>query len=141
MSWDEFLRKSLMDFFIGVACITLLMGILGLIYEPHQRFGYEAYFSPFIFGLIGILPSLVTYSKKELTIGQMLKRKALQLVILEGLILGFGYAMGIMKGTMMVSMAGAVFLVFLLVHLISYTIASKEAANLSQELKAFQNKK
>lgn len=140
MSWDEFLRKNLTDFFIVVTCVTLLMSIFGLIYEPNQRFGYEAYFSPLIFGVIGVLPSFITYSKKELTIRQMMIRKALQLVVLEGLILSFGYWIGAMKGSMMVPMAGSVFFVFLLVHIISYVIDSKQAAHLSQELKAFQEK-
>ena len=138
MTWGEFLRKSCQDFFIVVTCITLLMGIIGLIYEPDQRFGYEAYFSPLIFGVIGIVPSIVTYSKRELTLRQMIHRKIFQLIILEGLILGFGYGMGIMKGSMMISISGSVFLVFLVVHLISYILASKVATQFNQDLKAFQ---
>lgn len=141
MNWDEFLRKNLMDFFIVVTCITLLMGVVGLIYEPDQRFGYEAYFSPLIFGVIGIVPSFITYSKKELSIRKMIIRKALQLIILEGLILGFGYWTGAMKGSILLSLFISVFLVFLLVHIISYVIDSKQAAHLSEELKTFQEKR
>ena len=51
-----FVKKIMMSFFISVTCISLAMGIIGLIFNPNTRFGYEAYFSPLIFGAIGVLP-------------------------------------------------------------------------------------
>ena len=140
MSQGDFLRKNLMDFFIIVTCVSVVIGLLGLIYEPHRQFGYEAYFSPLIFGVIGVLPSLVTYSKKELTVKQMKVRKVIQLIILEGLVLTFGYFMGVMKVNMMVSVASSVLVVFLMVHLITWIIDSKKAAQLNEDLKAFQGR-
>lgn len=140
MSQGDFLRKNLMDFFVIVTCVSVVIGLLGLIYEPHRQFGYEAYFSPLIFGVIGVLPSLVTYSKKELTVKQMKVRKVIQLIILEGLVLTFGYFMGVMKVNMMVSVASSVLVVFLMVHLITWIIDSKKAAQLNEDLKAFQGR-
>ena len=140
MSLGDFLRKNLMRFFIIVTCVSIAIGLIGLIYEPNRQFGYEAYFSPIIFGLIGVLPSIVTYSKKELTIKQMKARTVLQLIVLEGMVLSFGYVMGIMKDNMMLSLALAVLVVFIMVHLISWLIDYKEAKKLNEDLKAFQGR-
>lgn len=140
MSFSEFLRKNLISFFIIVTCVCIVIGILGLIYEPHRLFGYEAYFSPIIFGIIGVLPSFATYSRKELTIKQMKIRKVIQLIILELMILSFGYYMGIMKYNMMISVALTVLIVYLFVYFITWIADNKKAGELNQELKAFQEK-
>jgi uncharacterized membrane protein len=128
-----------MNFFIIVTCVSVVIGTLGLIYEPSKRFGYEAYFSPLIFGAISTISSFVTYSKKELTIRQMIFRNVLQLLVLECLILTTGYSFGIMKDTMILtSVALSIIIVFVIVHLISWIIDFKTAANLNDSLKVYQ---
>ena len=142
MSFNDFFKKSLMNFFIIVTCISAVIGILGLIYEPSRKFGYEAYFSPLIFGVISIIPSFVTFSKKELTPKQMAFRNILQLIVLECLILTTGYLSGIMKDKMvLISVASSVIIVFVIVNFISWIIDSKTATILNENLKAFQEKR
>lgn len=139
MSFNDFFKKCLMDFFIIVTCISVVIGIIGLIYEPNRTFGYEAFFSPLIFGAISILPSFVTYSKKELTIKQMVFRNLLQLLILECLILITGYLLGIMKDErILISVGISVIIVYIIVQLISWIIDSKTAAILNKNLKVYQ---
>lgn len=139
MNFNDFFKKCLMDYFIIVTCITAVIGIIGLIYEPNMSFGYEAYFSPLIFGAISIIPSLILYSKKELSVKQMMFRNILQLVILECLILVTGYSFGIMKDkSIIISVAISVVIVFIIVHLISWLIDSKTAITLNENLKAYQ---
>lgn len=138
MRLNEFLRKLLMRYFIIVTAVTLLMGIIGLQYEPHVKFGYEAFFSPLLFGLMGVIPSFVTYSKKELTLKQMKARKILQLLVLEVIILSFGNIMNIMKPDMLGSMALSIFIIFVGVHIIEWMIDQKKAQELTLDLKAFQ---
>ena len=140
MSFGEFLRKQLMYYFIIVTIVTLVIGILGLIYEPDQRFGYESYFSPLIFGLIGVLPSFVTYSRKELTMKQTIVREILQLILIEVMILSFSYFMGILKREMVGSMIFAILTVFVAVNCIDWLISNKNAKKLTEYLKAYQNK-
>lgn len=139
MNFKDFLKKCLMNFFIIVTCISVVIGILGLIYEPTKRFGYEAYFSPLIFGAISIISSFVTYSKKELTIRQMIFRNVLQLLVLECLILITGYSFGVMKDTMILtSVAVSIIIVFIIVHLVSWLIDFKTSAKLNDSLKVYQ---
>lgn len=138
MSLSEFLRKVLMRYFIIVTGVTFLIGFMGIQYEPDRKLGYDAFFSPLIFGLIGVLPSIVTYSKKELTLKQMKKRKILQLIVLEAVILLFGSVMGIIETDMIGIMAFSIFVVFVAVHIIEWLIGNKRAEELTLELKNFQ---
>lgn len=138
MSPFEFIRKQLASYFIVVTIITFVIGILGLLYEPNQRFGYEAYFSPFLFGFIGVVPSWVTYSKKELTVKQMRVRIVLQFLLLEGMILSFTYMAGLLRSEMIGSMAFSVFAVFVAVHVIEWFINKRAAEDLTVDLKAYQ---
>lgn len=135
----EFLRKELMRYIIIVTIVTLVIGIIGLIYEPNQRFGYEAYFSPFIFGLIGVIPSFATYSKKVLSLKQAKVRKIIQLLLIEIMVLSFGFIMGIMKREMLGSMVFSIFVAFVAVNMIEWFINNKKAQKLTLELKAYQN--
>jgi hypothetical protein len=138
MSFNEFLRKRLISYFIIVTGVTLLIGVVGIQYEPDRKFGYEAFFSPLIFGLIGVIPSLATYSNKELTLKQMILRKVVQFFVLEVMILTFGCIMGIMKTDILGTMALSIFAVFVAVHIIEWLIDNKRAEKLTLELKAFQ---
>lgn len=139
MSLGEFLRKQLMYYFIIVTIVTLVTGILGLIYEPNQRFGYDSYFSPLIFGLIGVLPGFVTYSKKELTLKQSIVRGILQLLLIEVMVISFGYIMGILKIEIIGSMIFSIFAIFIGVNCIDWLISNKNAKSLTLYLKAYQD--
>jgi hypothetical protein len=55
----------MMSFFVSVVCICAAMAFIGLSYESDARFGYEAFFSPLLFGAAASLPLLVKYSKKN----------------------------------------------------------------------------
>ena len=66
----ERFRSQLAAFFISVTLIDLAIFILGCLLEPELKFGYEAFAYPLIYGVIGSLPGLVMYSKKELTMKQ-----------------------------------------------------------------------
>lgn len=139
MGLGEFLRKQLMYYFIIVTIVTLVSAILGLIYAPDQRFGYESFFSPLIFGLIGVLPAFVTYSKKELTMKQSLVREIFQLLLIEIMIISFCYIVGILKREMIGSMIISILLVFVAVNCIDWLISNKKANKLTVYLKAYQN--
>lgn len=138
MSFNEFLRKELMRYFIIVTGVTLLIAVVGLQYEPDQKFGYEAFFSPILFGFIGIVPSVVTYSRKELTLKQMKLRKVFQLILLEVMILSFSYIMGILETDTIGAMSFSIFIVFVAVHIIEWLIDNKRAQVLTLDLKTFQ---
>lgn len=142
MSFKAFLKKCLMDFFIIATCVTAAMAILGASIAPTARFGYEAYFSPLIFGLVSLIPSFVNYSRKELSLKQALIRKVLHFIALEVTLITFSYLTGLITGINEVfSFAVTVFIVYLAVNLISWWLDRKEAGEINKMIKALQDKK
>ncbi len=141
MSIKAFLKSCVQRFFMITTLITAAIGILGLSLDPAARIGYDAYFSPLIFGALSLLPSFVTYSRKELSLRQTVIRKILYVLLLEGLLIGVGFWAGILHGPGDASaFALAVLLVYLAVTWLSWRLDRKEAAEINTTLKAYQGR-
>ncbi len=140
MSFAVFFRKSLLQFFIISTAVTVATGLLGLGLAPEASFGYEAYFSPVLFGAIAVIPSIILFSIKELTFRQMLIRRILHFIALEFLLIGFGSVTGIIEGwDMVISFAFSVFVVYLFTNAVQYLIDSKTAVKINEGLKKLQS--
>lgn len=83
MSGREFWIDFIRTYFMIVTLITLAMCIVGKAMMPEQTFGYEAFAAPLLYGLVGAIPNLVLYSKRELKVKELLVRKILQLILIE----------------------------------------------------------
>lgn len=141
MSFKAFLKKCLMEYFIITTCVTAAIAILGLSLDPAAKFGYEAYFSPLIFGLVSLVPSFITYSRRELSFRQALVRKVLHAIVLEAMLIAFGFWAGILHGAAAASFFGlAVFIVYLAVNLISWQLDKKDAGEINKTLKSLQGR-
>jgi hypothetical protein len=136
MSFKEFCRKTAMDFFIIVTGITIAIAILGINTDPNATFGYEAYFSPVIFGAVAVLPSFVFYSGRELSMKRMLRRRVFHFVILEAALLAFGFLSGLLRDRQtIVGFAFTVFAVYLFTNVVKWLIDSKTAGEINEGLK------
>ena len=141
MSIKAFLKRCLMEYFIITTCVTAAMALLGLSLEPAAKLGYESFFSPLIFGLVSLVPSFVTYSRKELSLRQTLVRKVLHVIVLEAMLIAFGFWAGILHGVADAFFFGlAVFIVDLAVNLISWQIDKKDAGEINKTLKSLQGR-
>lgn len=141
MSFKIFLKRCLFEYFIITTCTTAAIAILGLTLDPTARFGYEGFFSPLIFGLVSLLPSFVTYSRRELALRQTIVRKILHAIVLEVTLIGFGFWTGVFHSPADVPFfALTVFIVYLAVNLISWKLDLKEADEINKKLKSFQGR-
>ncbi len=141
MSVKEYFKSTLLTFFIVVTLVNFAMFTLGTIFEPNQRFGYEAFLYPLLFGVFSMIPTWIMYSKRELTIKQMIIRKILQLIVLEMILLfvGFGKDLLTMKELpMKAAFAASVLVVFVFAHLFQWWIDSRDAKTMTQELEEFK---
>jgi hypothetical protein len=139
MSFIDFIKKNLIDFFIIVTCVNLAIAILGANFDSNASLGYEAYFSPIIFGAIATFPSIILFSPRELTFKQMLVRRVMHFITLEILLIGFAYSSRIIQGTnMVISFSVTVFLVYLVTNIIRWIIDSNTANKINQGLKKLQ---
>ncbi len=141
MSIKSFLKRCLLEYCIITTCVTAATAVLGLSISPEAMFGYEAFFSPLLFGLLSLIPSLVTYSRKELSFRQTIIRKVLHLLLLEATLTAFGHWNGMFQafGDIAFFML-AVFAVYILVHLINWQLDRKEAGEINRILKTLQGR-
>lgn len=134
-----FLMELMMTFVTCTAFICLLEGILGMLFLPEASFGYEAFFSPPIFGFLSSLLGIVTHSQKVLSAKQMLLRKAFHLFLIELLIFGLNYINGTVFGsTLCWALALGIALVYAAVCGVLWLNDCRSAAQFNRKLAQFQ---
>lgn len=139
----EHLKANLGGFFISVTLIDVAIFILGSILEPDMKFGYEAFIYPVIYGVLGSLPGLIMYSKKELTLKQTIVREIIQMLMIVALIIAFMF--GRFKVVpdvipQIIGVAISVMVIYILVHFFSWLIDLKTANIMTEDLKKYQAK-
>ena len=136
----EHIKDNLMNFFIIVTLVNIVIFVCGMIMMPEQQLTYTAFLVPIIDGLLGIIPGLVMYSKRELTVRQMLIREAIQLLSIEAIILFFTFGFsGSLNIKYLLVVATSVAVVYVMVNVIRYFLDIRSAKKLTDELKAFQS--
>ena len=140
MSKKEFMGQVFISFFVVVTCINLGMAFMGMIYAPDTRFGYEALLFPVFYGFLGILPSAVLYSRKELTVKQMLLRKIIQLILIEAIMVGIVFFLGGTDFSTLLPFMIMVLAVCLAAEGILWLAADKKVKKLNAQLKRVQDR-
>lgn len=136
-----FLQKVVIGFFISFTLISLAMLVLGFAFEPDRQFGYELFLSPLIFALLATIPSLLSYSAKEMSVKQAIIRKIILLILLEVLILGVLYLNNIITSyNMLLSLGISILLIDTTAELILWINDRKTAVLLNQRIKSYQDR-
>lgn len=135
-----FIKKIMMSFFVVTACICAAMALVGMVFEPGAKFGYEAFLSPLIFGALASLPSLATYSKTELSTRQAAMRNVLHFVLLEVVVLSALYFGGMLTSISMAASLGfSIFVIDLIVNLVLWTNDKRTAKEFNGALRKLQD--
>lgn len=133
--WIEFVTA----FLICTAGICMLEGIMGMMFFPEERFGYEAFFSPPLFAFFSVGFGLVTRSRKELSIRQVIARHILHLALIEAFVFGVNYLSGVLFSWKIgIALALAIAIIFAMVYTVMYMNDRKSAALFNEKLKQYQ---
>lgn len=141
MDFKRFLLNKLILFFLLSTLITVAVSLIGLLFDGDMRFGYREMLIPIEYAALCMLPTLVTWSKRELSPKALLVRKALMLVLIEGVILFIAFTSDVIDTSrveVVLAIAGSVLAIFVLVHLFMWLKETAEAKKLNRELEAFQ---
>lgn len=142
MKHREGLWEFVIAFLVCTACITVLEGVMGMLFFPEEKIGYDAFFSPPVFGFFSVLFGGVTKSKKELGVRQVLFRRLLHLFMIEAMVFGINYASGNIFSPLASSvLALAVAIVFVTVYGVIWMNDLRSAALFNEKLKVYQNRK
>ena len=139
----ELLIRALRLYTLLVTLITILMMILGYLLDRDRVFSYDAFFSPLIYALIGTAATMITRSDKELSVRNLVIRKIISLLLIEGAIILIALnaeTIPTEKSWVIPGLAIGVFAVFVLTHIILYLIDRREAEKLNADLARFQEK-
>lgn len=143
MSKKEYFRIAFAQFFIIVTLINIVMFVLGTIYRPDERFGYDAFLSPIIYAACSMIPVVLTYSKKELSAKQMILRQTLNLLVIEIIMIGIGFSGSAEfkeQPLLVVSFALSVFLIYVLVIFISWILDLGQARQMNIDLENYKKR-
>ena len=139
--WKERLIRALRLYTMLVALITVLMIILGNLLDRDRVFGYDAFFSPLLYALIGTVATMITWSDKEPSVRSLIVRKAISLLLIEGAVILIALNADTIpteKSWVVPGLALGVLVVFVLSHVILYLADRKEAERLSADLAKYQ---
>ena len=139
----DHIRTIAGSYFISVTLINLAIFVTGMLFRPEQTFGYDAFLSPLLFGFLTVIPSVILYSAKELSVRQLLIRKCIQLimdiVIVVAVIFG-GNEMNRETVLAAIGVSVSIIAVFAAVHGIEWLLAQKTAHQLTKQLSEFQQR-
>ena len=141
MSFRAFLKQCIMRFFIITTCVTAATALLGDLFMPGKTFGFSAFYSPLIAGLLGSLPAFVLYSKKELNLKQTIIRQLINLFLLIILLTTFAWLnenISDIYGTLLFIVM--VLVVYLVVTVATLWLENKDAKEINDGLKKLQNR-
>ena len=141
MELKRFLVNKLILFFALSTLITVAVSLIGSAFDPDAGLGYDALLSPIRYAALCMLPTLVTYSRRELSPGQMLLRKALMLVLIEAAVLYIAFtspAIDTGSAAAVLAIAGSVLVIFAAAQFFLWLKDSTEAKKMNRELAKFQ---
>ncbi len=141
MSGKEFVNSIITSYFMLVTLITVAMLILGSVFETGESFGYEVFAYPLIYGVCGAISQGIMYSKKELTIKEVIIRKVIQLIFLEIVIPTVAFGGSDVLRTqpqVVVGMVISILVIFVLTHIIDWVLDSLSAKKMTEDLVRFQ---
>ena len=143
MKGKELIRDMINTYFMLATMILVVMAVLGTHFMPEVRFGYEQFEAPLTYAAWGTLPNIILYSRRELTMKQMLVRKILQLVLVEVIVVKVALpveAFKVENRALMISLVGCVFAIYVLTHIIAWYQDSITAKKMTEDLRVFQKR-
>ena len=143
MHGKEFAIDLIRTFFTVVTLVNVAMLVLGTWLTPDMKFGYEAFCAPLIYGVVGTLPNIVMYSRRELTVKELLFRKMLEFILVEVLVLGvafYGTDTFWRQPKIAISMGISIFLIYVIASIMDWAQNYVVAKRMTDELVKFQER-
>lgn len=139
--FKQFLVNKMILFFMLTTGISVAIFFIGSAFDKDARFGYEALLVPAKYAFLCVLPTLVTYSRRELSIKMQIFRTLLELLLVEAVVLGIAFDSDYMDTgniSVTVALAASVLIIFAAVYLFAWFKDAAEAVEMNQTLVELQ---
>ena len=141
MSFKQFFIEKLSLFFMLTTLITIAIFVIGSAFDADARFGYAAMLTPLRYAACCVLPTFATYSRRELNTKELIARLALELVLIEAVMLFFAFTSPVIdtnRISVVLVIAGSVLIIYVMARLFSWLRESAEARVLNEDLRRFR---
>ncbi len=141
MRFRDRLIEAMRIYFILVTFITILLLIIGLAFDGDRTFGYEVFLSPLIYAAIGVLPALLLYSEKELSMTRLIIKNIFQLGIIEAIIMILVFTKDTIpsdKKSVVISIAVGIAVIYVLTMVVEYIFELSQSKTMNESLEKYQ---
>lgn len=141
MTLKEFILSRVQVFFVLVTLILFGSAVYGGIYAPQQELHYYHLFSPIIIAAACILPTCVTYFKKEPTPLQYIIRQIIELILIEVIVMFLVSPPPKYSGSEIKFYVGIgimILIIYMIIEVVSWLKKYNQAIKLTEQLKTFQ---
>jgi uncharacterized membrane protein YhaH (DUF805 family) len=140
----ERLGEAFRLYFILVTLITILLMVVGMLFDSDRTLSYDAYFSPLFYAFIGVIPVFFFQSDKELSMKRLIIRNVLYVLIVEAAILLIVFKAPNIPSDrieVVISIAVGVLVVFILSLIVEYIFELTQANEMNAYLEEYQKNK
>ena len=140
----ERLGEAFRLYFILVTLITILLMVVGMLFDSDRTLSYDAYFSPLFYAFIGVIPVFFFQSDKELSMKRLIVRNVLYVLIVEAAILLIVFKAPNIPSDrieVVISIAVGVLVVFILSLIVEYIFELTQANEMNAYLEEYQKNK
>ena len=142
MTLKEFILSRVQVFFVLVTLILFGSAVYGEVYLPEQELHYYHLFSPIIIAGACILPTCVTYFKKEPTPFQYIIRQIIELILIEAVVMFIVSTPPKYSGNEIdfyVHLGIMIAVIYIIIDVVSWYKKYRQALKLTTQLKVFQS--
>lgn len=141
MELKHFIKEFIRNYFIIFAVIVIVITLLRQIFSPGAYFELTDIFIYMICALVADLPSMIFYSKKEISEKEMRLRRIIHFVILEAVLLTLANVMGWVTGGLNTFLfALQIGVIYMLVRSFSWLDDRRAARKINEKLKEMKEK-
>lgn len=141
MSFKQFFVEKLSLFFMLTTLITIAIFVVGSVFDAEAHFGYDAMLTPLRYAACCVLPTFATYSRRELKKKELIARMALELILIEAVMLFFAFtspAIDTTRISVVLVITGSVLIIYVMARLFSWLRESAEAKVMNEDLLRFR---
>lgn len=140
MKLTDYIKKLIRDYFMIFAIIVICITLLRQIFAPDVYLKLSDIYSYMICALVGDLPSLIFYSKREIPEKEMRFRIIIHFVVLEAALLAVANIAGWVSGTINTFfLAVQIALIYVIARVLLWMDDKKSANSINEKLKMMRN--
>ena len=137
----ERLGEAFRLYFILVTLITILLMVVGMLFDSDRTLSYDAYFSPLFYAFIGVIPVFFFQSDKELSMKGFIIRSIIQILVIEAAILLIVFKAPSIPSDrieVVISIAVGILIVYILSLVVEYIFELTQAKEMNAYLEEYQ---